>query len=86
MIIPINDKVASQTISVTINTSLKVTTPKTKATIAPITAVVPICKSLGCQITKISVIIKIPLANILFFPKFYFYISRYIDVYLNKKK
>ena len=67
IIIPINDNVASHTISVTINTSLKLTTPKTNAIIAPITAVVPICKFLGCQITKISVSIKIALANIIFY-------------------
>ena len=49
-------------------TSEKLTTPRTKATIEPITAVVPICKFFGCQITKISVTIKIRLATIILHP------------------
>ena len=53
--IPINASVASHTILVTVITSLKFTTPNTKATIAPITAVVPICKPFGCQIIKTNV-------------------------------
>ena len=47
MIIPINAKVASQTIFVTVITSSKLTTPKIRAVIAPNIAVVPICKPLG---------------------------------------
>ena len=47
------------------NTSFKLTTPKTKAIIAPITAVVPICKPFGCHITKIKVTKKIKLATII---------------------
>ena len=45
--IPIKAKVASQTIFVTSKTSLILTTPKIKATIAPKMAVVPICKPFG---------------------------------------
>ena len=45
--IPINAKVASQTMFVTIKTSGKLTTPKTKAIQAPTTADVPICIFFG---------------------------------------
>jgi len=51
--------VAFHTIPVTSITSWKLTTPTNKATIAPIQADHPIDKFLGCQITKISVIMKI---------------------------
>ena len=64
MIIPINAKVASQTMLVTTSTSAKLTTSKSKAKIAPMMAVVPICKPLGCQITKLRVRRKREVATI----------------------
>ena len=56
--IPINASVASQTMSITVMTSWKLTTPMSRATIAPMTVVVPICKPFGCQITKMRVMRK----------------------------
>ena len=58
MMIPMNANVASQTMSITVITSLRLTTPTMSAAIAPMTAVVPICKPFGCQITKMRVIRK----------------------------
>ena len=57
-------KVAFQTIPVTSSTSEKLTTPVIIATTAPINAVIPISRPLGCHITKINVNIKIVIANI----------------------
>ena len=55
MMIPMNANVASQTMFVTTNTSEKLTTPRTKANTAPMSALVPICTPRGCQITKTNV-------------------------------
>ena len=57
-------KVAFQTIPVTSSTSEKLTTPVIIAITAPINAVIPISRPLGCHITKINVNIKIVIANI----------------------
>jgi len=68
IIIPTKDCVASQTISVTVITSSKLTTPTMSATMAPITAVVPICKPLGCHIMNTRVIKKTLNANAICLP------------------
>ena len=52
--IPIKASVASQTMPVTVRTSSTETTPNSSASTAPMTAVVPICSPLGCQMTKRS--------------------------------
>src|SRR5699024_2370891 len=62
-IIAIKAKVAFQTIPVTSITSLKLTTPTSKARMAPPQADQPIDSSFGCQITNIKVIIKINKAS-----------------------
>ena len=56
--------VAFQTIPVTSSTSEKLTTPVMIAITAPIKAVTPISKPLGCHMIKINVNIKIVIANI----------------------
>jgi hypothetical protein len=62
IIIPIKAKVASQIMPKTTITSSKLTTPDSRAAIAPIMAVVPICRPFGCHITKSSVIRKMSMA------------------------
>ena len=59
-----NVKVAFQTIPVTSKTSEKLTTPVMIATTAPIKAVIPISRPLGCQMTKNKVIRKIIIAKV----------------------
>lgn len=50
-----NESVAFHTITVTVPTSLKETTPKTSAKTAPPAADQPIDRPRGCQMTKIKV-------------------------------
>src|SRR5699024_3753615 len=59
-----NVNVAFHTIDVTSSTSEKLTTPVIIAMMAPISAVIPISKPLGCQITNIKVTTKIQIAKI----------------------
>src|SRR5699024_10000229 len=61
-IIDTNASVAFHTISATSTTSLKSTTPTSKAITAPPIADHPIVKPLGCQITNTIVSKKIPIA------------------------
>ena len=49
-------KVAFQTIPVTSSTSEKLTTPVIIAITAPINAVIPISRPLGCHMTKLTLI------------------------------
>src|SRR5699024_9019778 len=62
-IIATNASVAFQTISVTMMTSAKFTTPTNNATTAPPIADQPIFKFLGCQMTNTKVVTKITIAN-----------------------
>lgn len=64
MIIAIKVNVAFQTIDVTSNTSVKSTTPKINAMMAPPHADHPIDNPFGCQMTSTSVTKKIKDANI----------------------
>ncbi|KRM94551.1 hypothetical protein FC56_GL001509 [Lentilactobacillus senioris DSM 24302 = JCM 17472] len=64
MIMAINDNVAFQTIPVTVQTSLSVTTLNSRAKPAPTMADQPIDKPLGCQITNKSVNKKMLTANV----------------------
>jgi len=60
---PTKASVASQMMLKTTRTSSKLTTPTSSATIAPMTAVVPICRPRGCQMTKISVMRNMSVAK-----------------------